>query len=94
MLSAIRDAVVPPNARGFNYDIVEGKPSAARIVALAQTLPMLAQRRLIYVRDISALRSDHLSHGNRIGFRLLVLPVQMTGNQAAERQKRHSRGKR
>jgi DNA polymerase-3 subunit delta len=58
VLTAIRDAVVPANARGFNYDIVEGKPSAARIVALAQTLPMLAQRRLIYVRDISGLPSD------------------------------------
>jgi DNA polymerase-3 subunit delta len=58
VLTALRDAVVPPAARGFNYDIVEGKPSAARIVALAQTLPMLAQRRLIYVRDLAALPSD------------------------------------
>src|SRR5882757_9851333 len=58
VLGALRDAVVPPNARGFNYDIVEGKPSAARIIALAQTLPMLAQRRLIYVRDLSALPAD------------------------------------
>jgi DNA polymerase-3 subunit delta len=58
VLSGIRDAVVPPAARGFNYDIVEGKPSAARIVALAQTLPMLAQRRLIYVRDLAGLPAD------------------------------------
>lgn len=57
-LTAIREAVVPPAARGFNYDIVEGKPSAARIVALAQTLPMMAQRRLIYVRDFAALPAD------------------------------------
>jgi DNA polymerase-3 subunit delta len=57
-LSAIREAVVPPAARGFNYDIVEGKPSGARIVALAQTLPMMAQRRLIYVRDFAALPAD------------------------------------
>jgi DNA polymerase-3 subunit delta len=58
VLSAIRDAVVPPAARGFNYDIVEGKPTGARIVALAQTLPMMAQRRLIYVRDFSAMPAD------------------------------------
>ena len=58
VLGALRDAVVPPAARGFNYDIVEGKPSGARIVALAQTLPMMAQRRLIYVRDFSALPAD------------------------------------
>jgi DNA polymerase-3 subunit delta len=57
-LTAIRDAVVPPAARGFNYDIVEGKPTGARIVALAQTLPMMAQRRLIYVRDLSAMPAD------------------------------------
>jgi DNA polymerase-3 subunit delta len=58
VIGALRDAVVPPAARGFNYDIVDGKPTAARIVALAQTLPMMAQRRLIYVRELSALAAD------------------------------------
>lgn len=58
VIGAIRDAVVPPAARGFNYDIVEGKPTGARIVALAQTLPMMAQRRLIYVRDLAAMPAD------------------------------------
>ena len=52
-VSAIRDAAVPPAARGFNYDVVEGKPSAARIVALAQTLPMMAKRRMVFVRDLA-----------------------------------------
>ena len=50
-VAAIRDATVPPNARGFNYDVVEGKPTGAKIVALAQTLPMMAARRMIFVRD-------------------------------------------
>ena len=58
VLGAIRDATVPPAARGFNYDVVEGKPTGARIVALAQTLPMMAQRRMIYVRDLSAMAAD------------------------------------
>ncbi|HMG21961.1 MAG TPA: DNA polymerase III subunit delta [Kofleriaceae bacterium] len=58
VLGAIRDAVVPPAARGFNYDVVEGKPTGARIVALAQTLPMMAQRRMVYVRDLSAMAAD------------------------------------
>jgi DNA polymerase-3 subunit delta len=58
VITAIREAVVPPAARGFNYDIVEGKPTGARIVALAQTLPMMAKRRLIYVRDLSAMPAD------------------------------------
>ena len=45
-VTAIRDEAVPPAARGFNYDVVEGKPKGNQIVALAQTLPMMAQRRI------------------------------------------------
>ena len=58
IVSAVRDIAVPPAARGFNYDVVEGKPSAHRIVALAQTLPMMAQRRMVYVRELSGMPSD------------------------------------
>jgi DNA polymerase-3 subunit delta len=58
VLGAIRDAAVPPATRGFNLDVVEGKPTGARIVALAQTLPMMAQRRMVYVRDLSAMAAD------------------------------------
>jgi DNA polymerase-3 subunit delta len=58
VVTALREAVVPPAARGFNYDIVEGKPTGQRIAALAQTLPMMAQRRLIYVRDLSTMSAD------------------------------------
>lgn len=57
-IHAIRDATVPPAARGFNYDVVEGKPSANRIVALAQTLPMMAARRMVFVRDLTLLPAD------------------------------------
>jgi DNA polymerase-3 subunit delta len=57
-LVAIRDAAVPPAARGFNYDVVEGKASGSRIVALAQTLPMMAERRMVLVRDLSLLSAD------------------------------------
>ena len=58
VVAAIRDVAVPPAARGFNYDVVEGKPSASKIVALAQTLPMMAQRRMIYVRDLAGVPAD------------------------------------
>jgi DNA polymerase-3 subunit delta len=58
VVTALRDVVVPPAARGFNYDLVEGKPTGARIVALAQTLPMMAARRMIYVRDLSTMAAD------------------------------------
>jgi DNA polymerase III subunit delta len=57
-LVAIRDAAVPPETRGFNYDVVEGKPTGQRIVALAQTLPMMAQRRMIYVRELGSMSAD------------------------------------
>ena len=55
---AIRDAAVPPAARGFNYDVVEGKASGQRITALSQTLPMMAQRRMIYVRELGTMNAD------------------------------------
>lgn len=57
-LQAIRDAAVPPAARGFNYDVVEGKPSGGKIAALAQTLPMLAKYRMVVVRDLSLMPAD------------------------------------
>ena len=58
MVSAIREVAVPPAARGFNYDVVEGKPSGTRIVSLAQTLPMMAQRRMVFVRDLTLMPAD------------------------------------
>ncbi len=58
VLTALRDVVVPPAARGFNYDVVEGKPSASRVVSLAVTLPMMAQRRMVFVRDLSLMPAD------------------------------------
>lgn len=57
-VAAIRDAAVPPAARGFNYDVVEGKPNGSRIVALAQTLPMMAERRMVFIRDLGLLPAD------------------------------------
>jgi DNA polymerase-3 subunit delta len=57
-VAALRDAVVPPAARGFNYDVVEGKPSGARVVSLAQTLPMMAARRMVFVRDLGLMPAD------------------------------------
>ncbi len=57
-VAAIRDVAVPPAARGFNYDVVEGKPSGSKIAALAQTLPMMAQRRMVFVRDLGLMPAD------------------------------------
>ncbi|HTR54086.1 MAG TPA: DNA polymerase III subunit delta [Kofleriaceae bacterium] len=57
-VAAIRDAALPAAARAFNYDVVEGKASGTRIVALAQTLPMMAQRRMVLVRDLALITAD------------------------------------
>src|SRR5580698_8163308 len=45
-------------ARGFNYDVVEGKPTGGKIAALAQTLPMMAERRMVLVRDLGLMAAD------------------------------------
>lgn len=57
-VAAIRDASVPPAVRGFNYDVIEGKATAARIANAANTLPMMAVRRMVLVRDLAAMPAD------------------------------------
>jgi DNA polymerase III subunit delta len=64
-VNAIRDATVPPALRGFNYDVYDvsgaGRATASRILATAQTLPMMAQRRMVLVRDIGAMQAAELN---------------------------------
>jgi DNA polymerase-3 subunit delta len=61
-VAALRDAAVPEASRGFNYDVFEGRSaSVGRILAAAQTLPMMAARRLVLVRDISAVAAAELA---------------------------------
>lgn len=57
-LAALRDAAVPPAARGFNYDVVEGKVNGQRLVSLAQTLPMMAARRMVFVRELGTVNAE------------------------------------
>jgi DNA polymerase III subunit delta len=57
-VAAIREEAVPPAARGFNYDVIEGKPKGNQIVALCQTLPMMAKSRMVFVRDLGLLPAD------------------------------------
>jgi DNA polymerase-3 subunit delta len=61
-VAAIRDAAVPESARGFNYDVFEGRgTTASHILAAAQTLPMMAKRRMIFVRDLAAMNTAELA---------------------------------
>jgi DNA polymerase-3 subunit delta len=59
-VAEIRDAAVPPAMRGWNYDVIEGKATASRISAAANTLPMMAERRMVLVRDLAAMPSEEL----------------------------------
>jgi len=62
LVAAIRDQSVPPAVRGFNYDVVDGaRLTANQILAAATTLPMMAQRRMVLVRDLSGLPAAELS---------------------------------
>ncbi|MBK9070553.1 MAG: DNA polymerase III subunit delta [Myxococcales bacterium] len=54
-------ALVPTSLAGFNVDVVEGKPTAARIIGLAQTMPMMSPLRVVLVRDITAMSADELA---------------------------------
>ncbi len=60
-LAAIREAAVAPATRGFNYDVVEGKATAARITSAALTLPMMAPRRMVLVRDLALMAAEELA---------------------------------
>lgn len=61
-VAAILDAAVPEAARGFNYDVIEGKGlTASRVLNAAQTLPMMAQRRMVLIREISAASGGELA---------------------------------
>jgi DNA polymerase-3 subunit delta len=57
-VAAIRDAAVEPGWRAFNYDVIEGKPTASRITAAANTLPMMAPRRMVLVRDLAPMAAE------------------------------------
>jgi DNA polymerase-3 subunit delta len=59
-VAEIRDAAVPPSMRGWNYDVIEGKATASRIAAAANTLPMMGERRMVLVRDLATLGAEEL----------------------------------
>jgi len=60
-LAAVRDAAVPPAMRAWNYDVLEGKVSASRVITTCQTLPMMGPRRMVFVRDLAATPADELT---------------------------------
>jgi len=60
-VEAIKAAVLEPATRDFNYDQLFAKEAGpAKILACAKTLPMMAKRRLVLVRDADELTADEL----------------------------------
>jgi DNA polymerase-3 subunit delta len=58
----LRAKVLDPRTRDFNYDAFQGKEAtASKIVQAARTLPMMAKRRLVLVRDADEMKADELS---------------------------------
>ncbi|HEX6839736.1 MAG TPA: DNA polymerase III subunit delta [Polyangia bacterium] len=57
----LRARVLDPRTRDFNYELFYGKEAgAARIAQAARTLPMMAKRRLVLVRDADEMTGDEL----------------------------------
>ena len=76
-------AAVDPATREFNYDLLRGtEVSPDQLEAALNTPPMMADRRVVVVRDVSALKKDtravldrYLTHPARDTVLLLVAPA-------------------
>ena len=55
-VDAVRKAVDAMGAPGFNIEVFDGKGlDAARVIAAARTLPMMADLRLVLLRHVDAM---------------------------------------
>lgn len=59
---AIKSALLQPATREFNYDVLHAKEAGVpKILACVRTVPMMAKRRLVLVRDADELSADELA---------------------------------
>ena len=55
------ERALAPHERDFNYDLVYGaEADAAQVIALCSAFPMMAERRVVIVRDFEKLRGNAL----------------------------------
>src|SRR5262245_61995077 len=55
----LTDAAVDPGTRDFNYETLRGADvDAETLGSMLSTPPMMADRRVVVVRDVSALKKD------------------------------------
>ena len=61
-LEMVKGKVLQPATRDFNYDSFQGKEAdAQKIAEAARTLPMMAKRRLVLVRDADEMKAAELA---------------------------------
>ncbi|MDT8441107.1 MAG: DNA polymerase III subunit delta [Desulfuromonadales bacterium] len=57
----ILDAVVPPDARDFNYTLIHGRDcKASEVFELVRTYPVFAERRLVLVKGLEQANAEQL----------------------------------
>ena len=72
MLATVRESAVPASMRAWNYDVIEGKTTANRVITTCQTLPMMGALRMVLIRDLAAkgttvIFSTHvIAHAERL----------------------------
>src|SRR6476620_8563709 len=58
-LRRLTDAVVDPKTRGFNYESLRGADlDAEALGSILGTPPMMADRRMVVIREVNALKKD------------------------------------
>jgi DNA polymerase III subunit delta len=58
----LRARVLDPRTKDFNQDVFHGKDArASSIMSAARTLPMMAKRRLVLVREADEMKAEELS---------------------------------
>jgi DNA polymerase-3 subunit delta len=61
LVEALRAVVLKGSPRGFNYDLFIGKETtASQLSSASRTLPMMASRRLVLVKDANEIKSSEL----------------------------------
>jgi DNA polymerase-3 subunit delta len=61
-VQAMIDVAVPPDQRSFNLDVLQASDTDVRdVVARASAFPLMAERRVVVVRDVENYRKDDLA---------------------------------
>lgn len=58
LVRQVRDEAVDPGLRAFNEEVIDGKPTADRILAAVRTMPMMGPCRLVWVKDVAGISPD------------------------------------